>query len=152
MTAECVNLKERFGDRFKVVYEESYQAERGEHGRAEDPWLMIMLCQHGEIYPYGDDQLVASTKVVGGIARALKALPFTTLHQDGSDGADVIFPVDRFEDVAGIMKSRKRRRMTEAAKWQAADRLRQYQFTKGQTPTGAAVQRENRGQICVPST
>ena len=55
MTAECVNLKARFGGRFKVVYEESYAAERGGHGRAEDPWLMVIPCQHGEIYPYGYD-------------------------------------------------------------------------------------------------
>jgi hypothetical protein len=113
---------------------------------------LVVPCQHGEIYAYGNDQLVASTKVSGGIARALKALTFTTLHQDGSDGVDVIFPVDRFEDVAGLMKQRKRRRMTEAAKRQAADRLRQYQFAKGQSSAGAAVQRENRGQICVSGT
>jgi hypothetical protein len=61
----------------------------------------------------------------GGIAQALKALTFTTLHQDGSDGADVIFPVDRFEQVAKIMKPRKRRRMTPEDQQQAANRLRQ---------------------------
>lgn len=27
----CINLKEHYGDRFKVVYEESYSAERGDH-------------------------------------------------------------------------------------------------------------------------
>ena len=152
MTAECVNLKEQFGDRFKVTYEESYRAERGDNGRAEDPWLMVMLCQHGEIYPYGDDQLVASTKVAGGIARALKALPFTTLHQDGTDGVDVIFPADRFEDVAAIMKPRKRRRMTEEAKQQAAKRLRKYQPRKGQSVADVVRQRANRGQFSDPST
>ena len=152
MTAECINLKQQFGGRFKVAYEESYHAERGDNGRAEDPWLMVVLCQNGEIYPYGDDQLVASTKIAGGVARVLKALTFTTLHKDGSDGVDVIFPADRFEDVAGIMKPRKRRRMTEEAKRQAAERLRKYRFPKGQSRADAAVQHANRGQICVSGT
>ena len=145
MTAECVNLKERFGDRFKVANEESYQAERGDHGRAEDPWLMVILCLNGEIYPYGDDQLVASTKVAGGVARALTALAFTTLHKDGSDGADVIFPVDRFDEVAGIMKPRKRRRVSDAERKRLAEMGAKFRFSPGaQVPQTA--------QFCVPST
>ncbi len=152
MSTDCINLKRQFGDQYKVTYEESYYAEYGPSARTEDPWLMVILCQHGEIYPHGGNQLAASTKVAGGIARTLKALTFTTLHQDGADGVDVIFPIDRFDEIAAVMKPRKRRRMTEAAKRQAADRLRQYQFTKGQCPASAAVQSENRGQICVSGT
>lgn len=152
MTAECVNLKVRFGDRLKVTYEESYVAERGDHAWAEDPWLMVIPCLHGEIYPYGDDQLVASTKVAGGIAKMLKALPFTMLHREGSDGADVIFPVDRFMDVAEIMKPRRRRRMTEEAKQQMVERLRKYQFGKGQSRVSVAAQSETQGRICVWGT
>ena len=91
-----------YGDRFKVVYEESYYAERGDNGRAEDPWLMVVLCQNGEIYPYGDDQLVASTKSRGAVAKQLQGLEFAILHKDGADGSDVIFPVDRFEVIEGV--------------------------------------------------
>jgi hypothetical protein len=36
---ECINLKARFGKRYKVTYEESYFAEYGPHARKEDPWL-----------------------------------------------------------------------------------------------------------------
>lgn len=94
---------------------------------------------------------MASTKVAGQIARILKILPFATLHQDGTDGVDVIFPVDRFEEIAAIMKPRKRRRMTEAAKRQAVERLREYQPHKGQSVADVVRQRANRGQIRVPS-
>ena len=30
----------------------------------------------------------------------LKALPFTTVHQDGDDGANVLFEVEHFDEVA----------------------------------------------------
>ena len=144
MEPTCINLKREFGDRFKVAYEESYAAERGNHARAEDPWLMVILCQHGEIYPYGDDLLVASTKKAGSIARTLKALPYVSLYREGFCGSDLIFPLDQFEAVAAIMKPRKRRRLSEAARRRAADRLRKYQFTKNNLGATAAVQSENR--------
>ena len=145
MTPTCIDLKREFGDRFKVVYEESYQAERGDHGRAEDPWLMVVLCLHGEIYPYGDDQLVASTKVAGGIARTLKALPFVTTHKDGSDGADVLFPVDRFEEIAAIMKPKRRRQVSDAERKRLAEMGAEFRFSPG-------AQSPKTAQICVPST
>ena len=50
---DCINLKEMFGDRYKVTYEESYYADHGETAYKEDPWLMILLCQHGHICPWG---------------------------------------------------------------------------------------------------
>ena len=61
----CINLKERFGDRYKVEHEESYHADRGENARTEDPWLQVLLCQHGHIYPHGRDVLAASTNTRG---------------------------------------------------------------------------------------
>ena len=145
MMAECVNLKEQFGDRFKVAYEESYQAERGDHCRAEDPWLMIMLCRHGEIYPFGGDQLVASTKVAGGIARVLKGLSYTIVYQDGSDGVDVLFPGDRFEEIAAIMKPRKRRQISDAEGKRLAEMGAKFRFMPG-------AQAPETAQISLPST
>jgi len=68
----CVNLGQRFGDRFRVEYEESYRVEHGDHGRAADPWLMILLCQHGHICPWGGgrDHATEVTEAVVGIAEA----------------------------------------------------------------------------------
>ena len=126
---DCVNLKERFGEWFRVEYEESYRAERGEHGWAEDPWLMVIPCQHGHICPWGGSILAACTKHAGRIVNRLKALPFTTVAQDGSDGANVLFDVEHFDQVAEIMRPRRRRRLSPEARRAAGERLRQYQFT-----------------------
>ena len=65
---DCINLKEQFGDRFKVEYEESYYAQYGEHAWREDPHYMILLCRHGHIYPHGSATLAASISRRGAVS------------------------------------------------------------------------------------
>ena len=47
--ATCVDLKERFGERFKIGRDPSYFAEYGENAITRDPWYDVILCQGGEI-------------------------------------------------------------------------------------------------------
>ena len=42
---ECVDLRQRFGKRHRVDYEETYFAERTRR-TGKDPWLMILLCKN----------------------------------------------------------------------------------------------------------
>ena len=87
MLTGCINLKKQFGEQYKVEYEEeSYFAERGEGARADDPWLQIILCKHGHIYPQGGVRLGASTNKRGGIARKLARLECTEVLQDSWSG------------------------------------------------------------------
>ena len=123
---KCVNLKERFGRRFKITYDPSYQAERPEFREAEAPWLMMIPCEHGDICAWGGDNLAACTRTAGPIAKRLKALPFATVAQDGSDGANVVFPVNHFEEVAAIMKPRRRRVVSDQERERLAALSRQY--------------------------
>jgi len=127
----CINLKERFGHHYRVAYEESYFADYGPNARIEDPWLMVVLCEHGEICPWGGTTLAACTNKAGAVAKRLKSLPFTKVAQDGDDGANILFDIEHFAQIAAIMKPRKRRRMTEQQRRAAAERLRQYQFGIG---------------------
>ncbi len=109
---ECINLKERFGKRWKVRYEESYKAERGERAFAPDPWLLVIACQHGEIYPHGGNMLGVSTNRRGQISKRISELPFTKITQDGDDGINAVFHIDNIEKVAAIMKPRRRKRLS----------------------------------------
>ena len=122
----CINLKERFGDRFKVAYEEAYYAEYGENAHREDPDYMILLCKHGHICPWGGENLAACTRKPGRIVNRLRALPFTEVVQDGDDGANVAFPVEYFDEVAEIMRPRKRSRPTisDERRAELAERMR----------------------------
>ena len=110
--ATCINLKERFGDRCRIEYEESYYAERGDHGRLEDPWLMLIPCQHGHICPWGGEILAACTDKRGPVAKKLVELPVTEMWQDGDDGVNVKFHVDHFDQVEEIIKPKRRRRLS----------------------------------------
>ena len=131
MESECVNLKERFGDQHRVVYEDSREAEYGLGARTEDPWLMILLCQYGHICPWGGNNLAACTARPGRIAGNLKRLPFTEVVQDGDDGANVVFAVEHFDEVAEIMKPRKRRRVSETLRQHLAEIGQQTRFLHG---------------------
>lgn len=121
MTANCINLRERFGDRFKVRYVQDYFAEYGPNAQTEDPVYMEVPCANGFIAPWSGTELVACTARAGAVARKLGALPFTTVVQDGDDGANVAFPVERFEEVAAVMKPRRRRRLSPTARRRLAE-------------------------------
>ncbi len=125
----CPNLKELYGNRFKVEYEQSYFAEHGQRGRTEEPWLMILLCQRGHICPWGPDTLAASTNKHGPVAKRLAAMDCCKVVQDASDGVTVRFHVDNFKAVAALMKPRRRRRLTPEQRAAAVERLRKYAFT-----------------------
>ena len=132
----CINLRRKYGGQFKVVYEESYKADRGDGGRVEAPWLMQLLCKYGHIYPHGGQMLGVATNRRGGIGHRLAALPCVKVTQDGDDGLNAIFNVADFETVAAIARPRLRRKgrklsAAEKQKLAATGRaaLRKYQST-----------------------
>jgi len=139
--SDCIHLRERFGDRYKVRYEESYYAERGPHARGDDPWLQIIPCRRGHIFPHGGELLAASTDAAGPAAKRLKALPGVKVHQDGSDGVTVLFPVERFDQVADIMHPRRRRIVSEKERARLKRMGKAYLFTKDPAPQEPPGQR-----------
>jgi len=114
MSADCPDLKTIAAGKYRLNRDESYHAEHGERGRSSAPWLWVIPCLHGHVFPFGSGLLAASTDRRGGIARRVAALPGCHVHQDGDDGLTVVFPVAMFETVAAILKPRRRRRWSEA--------------------------------------
>ena len=138
----CIDLKERFGDRYRVVYEESYGAECGKSGRAHDPWLLTLPCRYGCIYVQGRQYLGVSTTHRGPIANRLLALPCVRLVQDGDDGVNAIFHVDDFDQVAGIMLPKRRRKLSDEQRAEQVERLRDYQFSPASHDAGKNRRRD----------
>ncbi len=128
----CINLKERFGDRHPVKHEESYVADRGDGARAEEPWLMIIPCKHGHLYPHGGDLLGVSTNGKGAISNKIRELACTRVVQNSDVGVNATFHVDDFDQVAEVMKPHRRRQWTdeqrEAQRQHAADHLAAHRF------------------------
>ena len=116
----CPDLKALAARKYRVKREESYHIEHGKRGRSVDPWLWIIPCRHGHMFPFGSGLLGASTDRRGGIARRLAALPGCRVHQDGDDGLTIMFPEAMFEAVAAILKPRCRRRWSDAQRVKAA--------------------------------
>ena len=109
----CINLKERFGRKFKVIYEESYYAQYGPRARVDDPWLQIIPGRRGHVYPWDLARLAATSKTSGPTAKRLPELAGAEVYVDASDGATILFPVDLLDQVADILLLRRRRRMSE---------------------------------------
>jgi hypothetical protein len=142
LTMECVNRKERFGKSFRVAYDESYRAQRAPCGRGKDPWLQIIPCRHGHIFPHGGKLLATSTDRREATARKLVVLPGVTVHQDGSDGVTVLFPVDQFDAVAALLLPRRRRVVSEAERERLRTLGAKYRFQHG-------VQSDSETRPCV---
>jgi len=141
----CIDLSERFGQQYRVEYEESYFAQYGRRARVNDPWLKIIPCRAGHICPWGGSKLAAVTNNAGPTARKLAALPGAILWQDGSDGATVLFDVALFSRVAKLMHPKRRRKPPTEAQLAA--------LTKGRRPFGRIPVDKHapEGRPCVPS-
>lgn len=121
--AECINLKQRFGKRFKVDYEESYFAERSIRS-VEDPWLMVMPCRAGHIFPWGGTRLAFAVDTGHTqLAGIMRRLPCCETVQDGDDGeVNASFDVADFDEVAAIVRPRRRPQLSDEQR----DRLREH--------------------------
>jgi hypothetical protein len=104
----CIDLQERFGDRYKIGKDPSYFAEHGPNAWTHDPWLLLIRCERGEIYPHGGDYLAFATNGRGPSATKLAELACVEVLQDGDDGINGKFHVDHFREVAKLMRPRRR--------------------------------------------
>ena len=126
----CINLKNRFGDRYRVVYEEAYSAEFGKGARRMDPWLMMIPCLYGDIYPHGEQELAAycSRRLVRGRLAALACCEVTS---EGDFEIVVTFNVEHFWQVAEVLRPRRRRHLRPTSRSRLVamgkEALRRYQ-------------------------
>ena len=146
---QCVNLKQRFGDRYKVQFEESYRAERPEFRQQEVVWLMTIACENGHVSPWGGRLLAASTNKAGPVANKLKRLPFVQTAQDGEDGATVVFDIQHFDELAAVMKPRRRRqgrRLSDEERQRLVEAGAKYRFRTGRKTPDSAPESQVRAQ------
>lgn len=146
MAITPINLRERFGQRCRVTYEKAYRHEYGPRARVEDPWLQIIPGGRGHVFPWDERRLAASTNASGATATKLKALPFVEVWQDGADGATVLFPVEKLDEVADLLKLRRRRRISERERERLAELGRRFGFQ----PHRHGFESDSEARPCVP--
>ena len=126
--AEVINLQEQFGRVFRVEREESYFAQYGPGARTDDPHYQIIPGSRGHVYAWDAERLAASTDTTGSTARKLRELSFVHVWQDGTDGLTVLFPPNQLDEVAALLKLRRRRRVSDEERKRLADIGRSHQF------------------------
>lgn len=141
-----INLRERFGRRFKIVMEEGYTAQYGPSARTDDPHYQIIPGGRGHVYAWSATELAASTNTSGSTATKLKTLLGVILWQDGADGCTVLFPVDLLDQVADLLKLRRRRQVTEEERKRLAEIGRRHGFQ----PRHPTFQSDLEAERCIP--
>jgi hypothetical protein len=118
--SNCTQLLKSSGTRYRV-YNEIYG--RPAHAR-DDGWDLILVGRGGFVAPWGfDGRLVACTHATATTKRLLATVPDAVLVQDGSDGANVVFPAEHLDAVAAILRLRRKRQYTAAQRQAASARL-----------------------------
>ena len=101
----CVDLRPwAKTNRYRWRFEESYKAETDAATRGDGRWYVEVLCRNGLIYPCGGVMLLAYAKS-GVVSRVADVV----LHQTDGGARVFKFPVERLDEVAAILKPRRRR-------------------------------------------
>jgi hypothetical protein len=96
----------------------------------DDAWDLFLRGRGGFVAPWayapprGSGALVACTNSTVTTTRLLATIPGCMIVQNGDDGANIAFPAEYFDAVAGILRLRKRRQYTPEQRRVMAARLR----------------------------
>lgn len=120
----CVDLRGwARAHRYRYRLEESYRAENTEHVKGDGRWFVEILCRYGLIYPCGGTTLLAYA--TRGVKRHITTLGGARRHQSDGDNEVFKFPFERLNEVAAILKPRKRRTVGASPEQLRAMRERQ---------------------------
>jgi len=109
---ECINLQNRFGDRYKIKFDPSYSP-RNRPKHILTPWMMTLPCRFGIIYPFDKAQLCVEVVHHPVIAKRIMASGVAELYQDGDHEKSFLFLVSDFDQIAAIVFPCKRRQVSE---------------------------------------
>jgi hypothetical protein len=106
--AGCVDLRVwAKANRYRWRFEASYQAENDSHVKGDGRWYVEILCRNGLIYPRGGLDIFAYAK--GGVVSKVAELLDTEPCQKDGKARVFKFAVDYLDEVAAILKPRRRR-------------------------------------------
>jgi hypothetical protein len=102
-----------FGKRWRIGWDAAYEPCHVAKGSL-DPWMMQILCKGDiTIYPQGGTKLAVECDYHPQIVRQLASIPGVELTQDGDHEKTFVFDVSLIDQLAAIVKPRRRRRHTE---------------------------------------
>ncbi len=122
---QCVDLRATFPGQYRFEWDEAYAAERPDYRTVEAPWLTIIPCKFGKIFPWGRRNLAAFCAAGGSKRRELENLSCVEIAQGGTPGTEVIvkFDVADIEQVAEVLSARRPRQYSATTKAMLKERL-----------------------------
>ena len=138
-TYEICNLKNLFGDKYKITNEGSAQIPE------DKEWEWQIPCQSGghdaHIYTHGymgtpNTLGFSGSKRGSRILNKLLKIPGVHLHVEGDDEFLVTFPQSCFDQVAAIVNPRRKRRLSKRRKAVLVGQGKRHQF-QGKRRSGA---------------
>jgi|WetSurMetagenome_2_1015567.scaffolds.fasta_scaffold1030569_1 hypothetical protein len=136
-----IDIKIMAACHFKLSQDEAASIEPG--GR-KDPWYQVIPCKYGQIYPYSETLLAVHSKGPG-IRRKLQDIKGLTIHNWSDDGEAIfLFAPVLFDQVAEIVKPKRKRQLDPAQRQVAVERLREYHFKLNSMHVDAGKRPVNR--------
>lgn len=114
--------------KYRVFREDGWN----KHPKADLPLLLELRGKYGSVYPYSANELIAYSR--SGVQWAkLKRLDFASIHQNGDREGTIRFDWNEsnLEQVAKILRLKKRRIMTPEQKAIASERLKNMRHGPG---------------------
>ena len=111
---ECTNLREVFGAKYRITFDPAYSPRNVPRAKL-DPWMMQIRCAGRGviIYPHSGTILAIEVDRRPSIAAKLAAMEGVKLRQDGDTEKTFLFDARLFDQVAQVVKPRKRRLLTD---------------------------------------
>ena len=123
------------GRRCRIKLDPAAEYEEGGKRGPLRSMYQLIPCKYGEIYEYGDGKLAWLCSSVRLANKVMSDLPDWMMVQvKFDDGANFIFPVKRFKDVAKWAKPRTRRIMSVQQKAAAVERVKSFRFSRSPGP------------------
>lgn len=136
-----INLKDLFGDRYRVVVDDSANQEPG---AKTDPWYFMIPCRYGSISPFSDELLAFHCAARGIRTRLHREHPEIQVQNWSDDGEAVfLFRPDQFDLVAEYAKPRRKRQISGKERSRLAEMSRKYSpfasISATKTPQNEAI-------------
>jgi hypothetical protein len=125
----CVDLRTG-ADRFRPWNELDERKARA----TDDVWDLILPGRGGFVAPWGGSRLVACTRSSATTQKLLAIVPGARVHQDGSDGQNVVFDAEHLDAVAKLLRLRRRRVLADRQRRANRERLKPFAFPKSRNP------------------
>jgi hypothetical protein len=133
---QCVNLKERFGTRYRITFDPAYVPRDVPRDKL-DPWMMQVPGRYGSIYPPGGTKLVVEIDGHSTIKARVGRLDCCEPYQIGEGFGAFLFDAADFNTVAKIIRSHRKRQFSEERR---AKLREQMQILNRQTPVNPRLQ------------